>query len=46
MVLCLASQEVDTAIWVQIQDETGSFLYSVNIFGKTMNLIILTPAGL
>ena len=44
MVYWLSSQEMDTAIRVQILDETDCISHSTNTLGKGMNPIILPPA--
>ena len=40
----LSSQDMDTALRVQILDETDYISHSTNTLGKGMNLIILLPA--
>ena len=44
VVYWLSSQEMDTAIRVQILDETNCISHSTNTLGKGMNPIILPPA--
>ena len=44
VVYWLSSQEMDTAIRVQILDETDYISHSTNTLGKGMNPIILPPA--
>ena len=44
VVYWLSSQEMDTAIRVQILDETDCISHSTNTLGKGMNPIILPPA--
>ena len=44
MVSWLSSEEMDTATWVQIPDETDNISRSTNTLGKGMNPIVLPPA--
>ena len=44
VVYWLSSQKMDTAIRVQILDETDCISHSTNTLGKGMNPIILPPA--
>ena len=45
VVYWLSLQEMDTAIRVQILDETDCISHSTNTLGKGMNPIILPPVG-
>ena len=40
----VSSQEVDTATWIQILDETDCISHCTNTFGKSINPNILPPA--